>query len=56
MRGRPPQPRLQRIWFSASPTVMRNREPTSTFLDAGVTAMLGSVIGMDRWGDGRVVV
>jgi hypothetical protein len=32
------------------------REPNSTFPDAGVTAMLGSMIEMDGWGDGRGVV
>jgi hypothetical protein len=32
------------------------REPNSTFPDAGVTAMLGCMIEMDGWGDGRGVV
>ena len=34
----------------------RKREPISTFLDAGMTAMLGSVIEMGGWGDERGVV
>src|SRR5579871_3307009 len=34
----------------------RKREPISTFLDAGVTAMLGSLIEMGDWGDERGVV
>jgi hypothetical protein len=32
------------------------RESNSTFPDAGLTAMLGSMIEMDGWGDGRGVV
>jgi hypothetical protein len=34
----------------------RKRESNSTFPDAGLTAMLGSMIEMDGWGDGRGVV
>jgi hypothetical protein len=34
----------------------RKRELNSTFPDAGVTAMLGCMIEMDGWGDGRGVV
>ncbi len=35
---------------------LSKREPNGTFPDAGVTAMLGSMIEMDGWGDGRGVV
>jgi len=35
---------------------LRKRESNSTFPDAGVTAMLGSMIEMGGRGDGRGVV
>ena len=42
--------------FRGSPPHPGKREPISTFLDAGMTAMLGSVIEMGGWGDERGVV
>jgi len=44
------------LFLILKPELECKRESNSTFRDAGVTAMLGSMIEMGGWGDERGVV